>query len=74
MRNRKDYEFIANHPEPSGSPVDRLQHVLDVYGDSAKNDQFAVEATRNIYGDGVVTGLTWGDLRGLLAEIKRLKP
>jgi hypothetical protein len=67
-RTRETYAFIDAHPEPS-TPEEALAHVLAVYKDE-DDARLMVEATRNIYGDGVATGLTMGDLRALAARIK----
>ncbi len=56
----------AQHSHPGDDPVARLRHTLDVYAkDNVPDDRYVVEATRGIYGDHEVTGLTWGDLRVL---------
>jgi hypothetical protein len=53
-------EFIATHPDPS----DPVAHTLSVYAEEP-DEAFVIVASGNIYGDGVRTGLTWGDLRRL---------
>lgn len=60
-------EFIAAHPDPE---VDPVAHTLSVYADQP-DDAFVVVASGNIYGEGVKTGLTWGDLRRLAEESDR---
>ena len=67
-RNRRDYEFIAQHPHPGDDPVTCLAHVLDLFAESP-DDEFVVIATSSIYGDGEKTGLTWADLRALAARL-----
>lgn len=52
-------------PAPA-TPVEALVHTLRTYEDSPDGD-FALIATGGIYGEGVRTGLTWGDLRALAA-------
>lgn len=56
--------WVDRFPEPGQTTRQRLEHTLAVYQDSA-DDDYVLEATRNIYGQGVVTGLTFGDLRHL---------
>lgn len=62
MRQRRE-DFIAAHPDPS----DPVAHTLSVYAEEP-DEAFVIVATGNIYGDGVQTGLTWGDLRRLAAQ------
>ncbi|MGW0920107.1 hypothetical protein ACWD3J_13955 [Streptomyces sp. NPDC002755] len=56
-------------PAPT-SPTAALTHVLTVHADLPDSD-LVVKATDGIYGDGVRTGLTMGDLRALAAQIAR---
>lgn len=63
-RNRRNYEFIADHPYPGTDPVARLNHVVEVFA-GTDPDELAVMATSNVYDDGVKTGLTFGDLKAL---------
>lgn len=67
-RTRETYEFIEKHPEPS-TATEALAHVVAVYKDE-DDGRLMVQATHNIYGDGVSTGLTMGDLRALLAAVQ----
>lgn len=68
MPKRDFDDFIQRHPHPGDDPGARLRHTLDVYADRA-DDTFLAEASRNLYGQGEVTGLTWGDLRAIAAQI-----
>lgn len=68
MRQIRD-EFIAAHPDPS----DPVAHTLSVYADEP-DDAFVIIASGNVYGDGVKTGLTWGDLRRLSAAASDDRP
>lgn len=54
----------AEHPHPGDDPVARLRHTLDMYTE-VDDDRIAVQATVGIYGKGVTTGLTYGDLRAI---------
>lgn len=63
------------HPYPSADPLDRLRHTVSVFADSP-DDETVVMATANIYPADVClpngwrqTGLTYGDLRALLARL-----
>jgi hypothetical protein len=67
-RTRRAYEFIAQHPQPGDDPVARLCHVVELFDDTDPNE-FAVLATSNVYDDGERTGLTFGDLRALAAQL-----
>lgn len=66
--HREDHEFISQHPHPGTDPIARLRHTLDVYADRP-DDDWVTRATSGIYGDGEVTGLTWGDLRAIAERI-----
>jgi len=59
-----DHRFIAEHPHPGTDPVARLRHTIELF-DNQPDDEFVVQATSNMYGQGERTGLTWGDLRAL---------
>lgn len=54
-------------PSPDGDAVQRLTHTLAVFATAADED-LAIRATGGLYGDRT-TGLTWGDLRQLLARL-----
>jgi hypothetical protein len=56
---RRRVEIDTNWPDPVSDPIG---HTLAVYG-GAPPDDFVIVATSNVYGDGVRTGITWGDLR-----------
>lgn len=63
-----------NVPPPTDdSPVARLAHTVAVYdsdqGGRPADDKWVITATSNHYARGVTTGLTWGDLRALLADL-----
>ena len=51
-------DFRAAHPDPE----DEIAHTLSVFAD-APDDQFIVVTSSNVYGEGIRTGLTWGELR-----------
>jgi hypothetical protein len=69
-------DTIAAHPHPTEDPLGRLRHTVSVCGDH-RLDEVAVLATSGIYPasetidnrDGGSTGLTYGDLRELLARL-----
>jgi hypothetical protein len=54
-------------PEPT-TPEERLTHVLAAH-EEGDDDRMIFEATNNVYGDGVRTGLTLGDLRALAQRL-----
>ncbi|SOE25699.1 hypothetical protein [Streptomyces sp. OK228] len=69
MKDRERREFADKHPEPSDAR-EALAHVLDLFSE-LPDDQLMIQATSGVYGPGVRTGLTMGDLRelaGLLPE------
>lgn len=53
-------------PRPDGTVLGDVIHVLSVYR-SYPDDMPVLRATSNVYGPDDVTGLSLGDLRGLLA-------
>ncbi|MER5378474.1 hypothetical protein [Streptomyces sp. NPDC002553] len=54
-------------PQPT-TPLEALHHTLAVYEDQP-DSRMVLEATSNIYGDGIRTGVTIGDLRALATMI-----
>lgn len=58
-------------PAPT-TPVEALAHVIAVW-DGEPDDRMVLDATSNVYGRGVRTGLTLGDVRALgsLADLAR---
>lgn len=54
-------------PEPT-TPTERLAHTLAAHAEQDDN-WLVVEATNNVYGDGIRTGLTLGDLRALHRQL-----
>lgn len=65
-------ETLAIWPEPPTTPVESLLHTVRLY-DTEPDEKDAVIATSGIYGPDVRTGLTWGDLRAIAAEVQRLR-
>jgi DNA-binding CsgD family transcriptional regulator len=57
-------------PPDDDDPVEKLAHVVDIYEDLSDSRE-VITATVNIYGKGVTTGLTMGDLRKLLRRFGR---
>jgi len=65
--SRNTPQLPAGWPAPPQDPTAALQHTLDLYADQP-GDAMVIVATSNVYGPGVKTGLTWGDLRALAAR------
>lgn len=61
-------EAIAEYGDAPATAEEALAHILKVYANEPA-DRLMVEATRNVYADGVATGLTMGDLRALATRI-----
>jgi hypothetical protein len=61
-------EAIAQYGDAPATPAEALAHVLAVWAGEPDN-RLMIEATNGIYGDGVRTGLTLGDLRALAAQL-----
>ena len=59
-------DFRAAHPDPA----DALAHTLSIYA-ATPADEFIVVASSNVYGKDIRTGLTWGDLRRIAAQLAR---
>lgn len=53
---------LEQRPEAPQHWSDAVAHILEVYRDEP-DDRLMIEATNNIYGPGIRTGLTMGDLR-----------
>jgi len=68
--SRAQHEFSAKHPHPGIDPVKRLKHTLDMFDGDTIDGAWAIRATSNMYSKGEVTGLTWGDLKALLARLE----
>jgi hypothetical protein len=62
--DRSAAEARAKYPDPKNG----LAHTLAVFADEP-DESFVVVATGNIYGPGIRTGLTWGELRRVAAEV-----
>lgn len=60
--------ILKTWPKPPTNPTDALLHTLDAYQDSPDTDAVII-ATSGMYGRGVRTGLTWGDLRAIAAKL-----
>jgi hypothetical protein len=65
-RIRRD--AIATYGDAPATPYEALAHTLAVFAD-APDDRVLIQATSNVYGEGVRTGLTMGDLRALHAKL-----
>jgi hypothetical protein len=61
-------ETIEQYGPAPATPTEALAHVLAVYAAEPDN-RLVMEVTSGVYGDGVRTGLTIGDLRALAALI-----
>jgi hypothetical protein len=59
---------LALWPDAPTTPLDALRHTIAIGHDIADADM-AVMVTSGVYGPGVRTGLTWGDLRALASLI-----
>lgn len=66
-QRRANQELIDRLPPPGDTPLEKLRHTIAAFA-GAPDDGWVAKATCGKYGDGVVTGLTWGDLRSLASE------
>jgi hypothetical protein len=63
------YNIAARLPEFNDDPVQRLVHTVAAYTNRT-DDDWVVIATRNAIPGHYTTGITWGDLRALLARLQ----
>jgi hypothetical protein len=61
-------EAMEQYGDAPGDALEALAHVLKVYADE-HDSRLMIEATNNIYGQGVRTGITMGDLRELARRL-----
>lgn len=61
-------EAMEQYGEEPTDGLEALGHVLRVYADE-NDSRLMIEATNNIYGQGVRTGLTIGDLRDIASRL-----
>jgi hypothetical protein len=66
MRNRMPTAEDLGLPEWSDDPVDRLRHTVAAF-EASRGDEMPIIATSNVAGLPPRTGLTWDDLRDILA-------
>jgi len=62
-------EVMEQYGDEPADALEALAHVLKVFADE-DDSSLVVEATNNIYGQGVRTGLTMGDLREIAARLQ----
>lgn len=62
---RDEIERLGSEPV---SAYERLTHTVQAF-EGTPDSEFAIVATSNVYGEGVKTGLTWGDLRALATAL-----
>jgi hypothetical protein len=65
-------EAVEKYGPAPANPIEALAHVIAVW-DGEPDSRMVLDATSNIYGRGVRTGLTLGDVRALgsLADFAR---
>jgi hypothetical protein len=61
-------EAMVQYGAEPADALEALAHVLRVFADEP-DARLMVEATNGIYGNGVRTGLTMGDLREIAAQL-----
>lgn len=66
--DRHSRDTIATYGPAPTTPAETLAHVLCVYAQQS-DDYMLVQATSGIYGDGMRTGLTLGDLRAIQHQL-----
>jgi hypothetical protein len=62
--DRARREAIEQYGPVPTTPVEALVHVVAVW-EGEPDDRMMIDATSNVYGPGIRTGLTLGDLRAL---------
>lgn len=63
------HDLAAELPEFTDDPAARLAHTLAAYANRSDND-WALIATNGLNPGHDTTGITWGDLRTLLDQIR----
>lgn len=66
-------DYVAKHGPLPVTSLQRFLHTMSVY-EEADGDTMVIQATGNIYGEGVRTGVTWDDLRVIAGIIEKLDP
>lgn len=61
-------EAMEQYGDAPAGALEALAHVLKVYADE-HDSRLMIEATNNVYGRGLRTGLTMGDLREIAARL-----
>lgn len=69
---RSNAEIIAELGPAPTTPGEALRHIATLYADTP-DDQLMIQGTYNVYGRGVFTGLTMGDLRAIADAIEALR-
>lgn len=65
-------EAAKRYGPPPATPEDALAHVLCGFA-NLSDDHVVVKVTDGIYGDGVVTGLTMGDLKAIQRRLDAIE-
>ncbi len=65
-------DAIKTYGPPPATPDAALAHVLCAFAQQP-DEEFVVVATNGIYGDGVRTGLTFGDLRAIQRQLDAIE-
>jgi len=66
--NKLQYQAQQMYGDVPANELEALAHTLAVYADTP-DSRMVVTATSNVYGDGVTTGLTFGDLRKIAERL-----
>jgi hypothetical protein len=61
-------DAIKTYGPPPTTPAEALAHVLCAFAQEP-DEAFVITATSNLYGKGVRTGLTYGDLRAIQRQL-----
>lgn len=69
--DERSAEVRASLPEPGNDAIGRLRHTVAAFANCTTPEEWAIRATGNIYGDGVTTGLKWGDLQAILTLLDK---
>lgn len=63
------YRIRQEYGDQPTNELEALEHTLAVYADEP-DARWVLTATRNMYDEGVTTGLTLGDLRKIARKLK----
>jgi len=71
QRSAEEQRILNLWPDLPEGPLERILHTLDAYRDEPDSMR-VLAATYGVYGPGVTTGITLGDLRALETKLRSM--